>query len=324
MTSDKSTASRHWADIGEMTAVFGIRLLYFFYRLGGRFLFWISLWPVVVAYWALLPQARGASRDYLMRAWKAGILKKKPTQLTVLRHIFQFADTILDKLLAVAGHLKKEDLRVSGREELLTDNRGAVIVTGHMGCLELCQALTADPSRLHVLTHTRHARQFNRILAHINPNFAVNHIEVTSLSPAEAIRLSDTVAHGGFLVIAGDRVPIASESVTFAEFLGQKAPFPTGPALIAMLLQCPLWSMICTRNHDDDAAGKKARYQVTFAKLWEPVPVARNQRKQFFETATRRYAEELERHLRHSPFDWFNFFRFWDQRPVAEEGKSEV
>ncbi|MDO4937568.1 MAG: acyltransferase, partial [Sutterellaceae bacterium] len=295
----------------------GIRTLYFLYRIGGRFLFAISLWPVVVFYWALLPNARRASMNYLLHAYRYGFLKTKPDQWTVLRHLFHFADTILDKVLSVAGHFTDNDLAVTGRETLLADDRGAVIVTTHTGCLELCQALTADPSRLYILTHTKHAEKFNSVLARINPSFVVNHLEVTQLSPAEAIALSDTVAKGGFLVIAGDRVPVASEAVTYTEFLGEKAPFPSGPALLAMLLQCPLWSMICTRN----VKGAPQRYRLNFCKLWEPQPIGRAARQAYFQDVADRFAKELEVQLAQAPLDWFNFFDFWGQKPKSE-GRS--
>ena len=215
----------HWAGIRETTFVWGIRILYGFFRLGGRPLFWLSLWPVVAVYWLMLPRVRAASLDYLKRAFAAGLLKRRPTVFTTLTHVFHFADTVLDKLLAVAGYFGKESLKVQGREPLLASGKGAVLVTAHTGCLELCQALTADPSRLYVLTHTRHAQEFNRMLARINPAFAVNHIEVTELTPAVAIELADKVASGAFLVIAGDRIPVASQAVTHAAFWARQRLF---------------------------------------------------------------------------------------------------
>lgn len=105
-----------------------------------------SLWPVVAVYWLMLPRVRAASLDYLKRAFAAGLLKRRPTVFTTLTHVFHFADTVLDKLLAVAGYFGKESLKVQGREPLLASGKGAVLVTAHTGCLELCQALTADPS----------------------------------------------------------------------------------------------------------------------------------------------------------------------------------
>lgn len=49
----------HWAGIRETTFVWGIRILYGFFRLGGRPLFWLSLWPVVAVYWLMLPPCEG-------------------------------------------------------------------------------------------------------------------------------------------------------------------------------------------------------------------------------------------------------------------------
>ena len=69
--------AEHWSLITETTAVTGIRLLYFFYRLGGRPLFWLSVWPVLVVYWAALPAMRRVSLGYLRHAYAAGLLKKK-------------------------------------------------------------------------------------------------------------------------------------------------------------------------------------------------------------------------------------------------------
>lgn len=293
---------RHWAEIGEVTATGGIRLLYLLYRIGGRWLFFISLWPVVVFYWAMLPRARRASLGYLRLARRMGWLRHPPTQWTVLRHQFHFADTLLDKLLSLAGHFTMADLAVTGREAFFADGSGAVIVTAHTGCLELCQALTGDPSKLYVLTHTAHARQFNRILSRINPRFAVNHLEVGDLTPAMAIELSEVVGRGGYLVIAGDRVPIGSDAVVHVGFMGREAPFPTGAAMLAMLLQCPLWSMVCTRNPDK----KGPRYRLHFAKLWHPQPVARTARAGYFKTVAQRFAQTLERELADAPLDWFN------------------
>ena len=56
--------SAHWSTIQENTAVFGIRLLYWIYRLSGRAVFFLTLWPIVTAYWILLPRLRRVSLDY--------------------------------------------------------------------------------------------------------------------------------------------------------------------------------------------------------------------------------------------------------------------
>ncbi len=303
---------RHWSSISETTTVTGIRLLYFLYRLGGRFLFWISLWPVIVAYWAMLPNMRRVSRLYLEHAHACGALASAPSVFTTFHHFFRFADTLLDKLLAVGGRFKESALKVVGREALFEDPRGAVLVTAHMGCLELCQVIAEKKAvrQLHILTHTQMSRRFMRILTRLNPTIELSHIEVSSLTPATLVTLSEKIAAGDYLVIVGDRTPIGSDAVSRAHFMTEEAPFPNGFALLATLLQCPLWSMLCRRETE---AGSAARYRVTFEKLWEPEPVPRKARAEHFARLTERFASVLQKELTASPFDWFNFFDFWHQ-----------
>lgn len=324
---EKSSSSpkpiKHWSAIEENTVVWGIRLLYVLYRVGGRFLFFISLWPVIVFYWLAMPQVRRASSDYLSHAYQAGVLSFAPSVFTSLHHVFHFADTILDKILAVAGKFTKKDLFVQGRDELIADPRGAVLVTAHTGCLELCQVLASERSshKLVILTHTRHSQRFNRILKRLNPTFEVNHIEVTELTPAVAAQLAEQVNQGNYVVIVGDRTPIGSNAVSPASFLGETALFPNGFALLATILHCPLWAMVCTRNYDREIS---SRYRVEFTKLWEPVAVKRKDRPQHFDSLCQAFADCLARNLKHSPLDWFNFFDFWREKSKISLEKQNL
>ncbi len=55
------------------------------------------------------------------------------------------------------------------------------------------------------------------------------------MTPATAMLLSERVAHGEFVVIAGDRVPVSPEPrVAMAPFLGSRPPFPVGPYVLAI------------------------------------------------------------------------------------------
>lgn len=307
-------SERHWSSIQETTSVFGIKLMYWIFRLGGRLAFWLTLWPVILGYWACISRVRHASGEYLDLLHKSGHLSTNPNILHQLRHIFRFADTILDKILAVSGYFSTRDLHVEGLDELIADPSGGILITSHTGCLELCSVLRERFStrNVRILVHTKHAQQFKRIIARINPTFHLDHIEVTELTPGVAITLEQHVGQGDFIVIVGDRTPVASHATCRANFLGKSARFPIGPFLLGTLLDCRIWTMICTRDPD-----KRSRYALYFSPLWTPEPVARNQRRALFEKLAQRYALELERRLSLSPYDWFNFFDFW-QAPQSE------
>jgi len=302
---------QHWAQIGETTFIFGIWLLYWVHKLLGRWPFLICLYPVVFSHWLLRPALRAASLQYLRRVQAAtGAIGHEPGWRDSLRHIARFAETVLDKLLAVSGRYPFHQVNTEGREAFYANaetGRGGVIVTAHIGCLELCRAMAEQRAavKLNILVHTRHAEAFNRLLKRLNPNNDLQLIEVTDMSPATALLLSDKVANGEFVVIAGDRVPVTASKTVSINFLGHDALLPIGPYVLASLLKCPLHLLGCIHEKDG--------YTVHFQRLAEHVELPRNNRQQALAAHAQTYANALTELLKRSPYDWFNFFPFWDQ-----------
>ena len=127
---------------------------------------------------------------------------------------------------------------------------------------------------------------------------------------ALALRVSEALAEGAYVVIAGDRIPIASaRSAVLLSFMGREAPFPTGGALLALLARAPLRTMISARI---DRPGEPRTYRVRFRSIDEAPSAARRERRAWLESAMRRYGAALEADLRDSPYDWFNFYDFWN------------
>ena len=62
---------------------------------------------------------------------------------TSLSHFVCLAETLLDKTLAMGGHYPPNRLQFEGHDAILADlqaGRGGVVITAHLGCLELLQA----------------------------------------------------------------------------------------------------------------------------------------------------------------------------------------
>lgn len=300
---------RHWADLGETTFVGGTWFLYAVYRLLGRFPFRICLYPVVFTWWLGSGDARRASLDYLRRLHASeGVLPRRPCMRESLRHFFLFGETLLDKMLAIGARYPRERLSFDGQQPMLEASRagqGGIIVTAHMGCLELMQmsARWREGLRVTILVHTAHAQQFNRILARLNPVATVRLLQVTDFSPAMAMTLADRVADGEFIAIAADRVPVTGDRTCRASFLGADADFPAGPWLIASLLRCPVWALSCLHAGDG--------YAARIDRLFERVELPRADRQGALDACAARFAGWLTACLRQSPYDWFNYFDFW-------------
>ncbi len=304
-------SAQHWAGIGESTFVFGIRFLVGVHRWFGRVPFRLCLYPVIFWYWATRPLARRSSAEYLERMQSSrGVFSGAPGFGLQFRHLFRFGETLLDKLLAMSGRYRVDKLVFEGHESMLTasaQGRGGLLITAHMGCLELLQTAAEHRQglRITILVHTAHAVRFNRILQRLNPDSPVRLIQVTDFSPVTVMMLADRIAAGEFVAIAGDRVPVHGDRIVRAPFLGKQAPLPIGPYLLASLLECPAYFISCLQEH--------GRYCVRIEPMAERVVLPRRSRETALAGYAGQFAAWMERRLEKAPLEWFNFFPFWDQ-----------
>jgi predicted LPLAT superfamily acyltransferase len=303
----RAADARHWAAINEASCVTGMRFLFWVCRVFGRWPFRAVLYPVLLWYVATQPRARRASRRYLARVGAPS------GTLGVLRHFGAFAEAILDKMLLWGGSFDFDRVALHGAAPLLemaAQRRGALLVCAHLGNLDLCRALSLRTPglRVTVLVHTKHAQAFNAMLARLDPRSQLDLMQVTDMGPAMAMQLAERIARGEFIVIAGDRVPVADQPrVAVAPFLGAPAAFPVGPYVMASVLGCPLYAMFATRDGEDGG------HAIHFELLRETVALPRRGRDVALAGLAAQYAARLEHHVRRSPLEWFNFYDFWQR-----------
>lgn len=302
--------SSHWSEMGEWSMIRGMRFLLRVYLLLGRSALQWFLYPVVSYYWLANKPGRAASQAYLKRVAKLSPASDlSGSLLDSYRHFICFANAIIDKLAAWSGALTLADVDYAGRGELLAQiktGRGAVLLGSHLGNLEVCRVI-ADMDgapRINVLVHTKHAEKFNRLLKQTNENSGLNLIQVTDISAATSMLLSDKIDNGELVIIAADRTPVSPHPrVSRAEFLGADALFPQGPFILASLLKCPVYTLFCLKRQ-----GRQAIYFEPFSEL---LTFPRKTREQAIQQTIQSYARRLEHYCLMEPLQWFNFFDFW-------------
>lgn len=314
----KTAQASHWAAINESSFVAGMRLLFWICRVFGRWPFRVILYPVLAWYVATKPVARCASRDYLARMNR--VTPVATGWLGVIHHFAAFAENILDKMLLWGGLVDTSTVRFQGlamMEQLIAQRRGALLLCSHLGNVDLCRILSHQQRglKLTVLVHTRHARAFNDMLARLDPRSQMNLMQVTEMTPATAMLLSERVANGEFVVIAGDRIPVSdAPRVAMAPFLGSPAAFPVGPYVLASVLQCPIYLMFPLRG----AQG----HEVHFEQLCDAVRLPRKERDAALAQLAGTYAARLAHYASLSPLEWFNFYDFWHTQSGHEDATS--
>ncbi|MFC5474834.1 acyltransferase [Paraherbaspirillum soli] len=308
-----SAPHRHWAQINEASFVAGMRLLFWLYRIAGRWPFRLALYPVLGWYLISQPSARQASSGYLRRLsafiHADNSHRIRSGLLGVFQHFASFAESILDKMLLWGGLFKTQDVIHSGQEHMLENiqaQRGGLLICAHLGNLELCRVLSRQCSglRITVLVHTKHAQAFNRLLAQLDPHSQLNLMQVTEMNAVTAMLLAEKVARGEFVAIAGDRIPVSpNPRVAHADFLGERAPFPVGPYVLASVMQCPVYLMF--------SLTVGARSECHFELFQESIRLPRKNRDQVLDELAAAYAARLEHFCLRAPLQWFNFYDFW-------------
>jgi predicted LPLAT superfamily acyltransferase len=87
--------------------------------------------------------------------------------------------------------------------------------------------------------------------------------------------------------------------------LGAPAKFPAGPILLAAMTHFPVILFFGVYRGSN-------RYEIYFENFAEDIVLARERRMQDVQHWMQRYVERLEHYARLGPYNWFNFYHFWD------------
>ena len=314
-----SRSSTHWASLDERGMLLGVQFLGFCYRvLGRRFCSWVMA-PVVLYFFLTGRVQRQASADYWRRIDRqsqnqsraqASAKKTVTGWRRVFNHFHLFAQMALDKVAAWVGDvgLDRLVLPADGRLDQVADSgQGILVIASHLGNIEVSRALGKKKHsnmKITVFAHTAHAAKFNQLLASYNPDSAVDTVQVEQIGPATAIELEQRIKQGEWVVLAGDRVPVSGQNrVSQIQFLGDPASFSHGPIILAALLKCPVYMMLCIKQGE--------QFELVFETLADQVVLPRQDRQSAIDTYLSQYASLLEKYCQAYPEQWFNFFDFW-------------
>lgn len=308
--------SQHWARQQEVKGLWGMRLMLWVWRLLGRKVFSLLLYPVVGIYWLTASRARKASQSWMTRVRNQLATHQQPAspKLNSYQHFLRFGDAMLDKIASWRGELQlgRDVVFAPGAEEAfnVSDPRGKLLLASHLGDVEVCRALAQlqGSKTINALVFSDNAQRFKQIMQEMAPQAGLNLLSVTDIGPDTAILLKEKLDRGEWIAIVGDRIAVNPQRdgewrVCWSPFMGQPAPFPQGPFILAAILRCPVNLIFALREQ-----GQLRIHCEPFA---DPLRLPRSDRQAALQHTIDRYAERLEFHALRSPLDWFNFFDFW-------------
>ena len=228
---------------------------------------------------------------------------------SVFSHFEAFGGAICDKFRVWKGKIKDSELEIIDLEriksELIGARKGQILLTAHLGNVEICKALAArvEGFRMVILTYDENSRKFNEVLREISKNDgSVRMMAVNKLDVAAMLEIKNIVESGEHIGIMGDRTPLGGDKAARVKFLGKEAGFNYGPYLIAGILGVKISSLWCQKID--------GKFRIELVPLASAVKLGRDKAaaaRQYLQI----YVRELENRCKQTPTQWFNFFDFW-------------
>lgn len=252
------------------------------------------------------------------------ILKKFNPQLKIkpLRQIAAFAVTLVEKIDCWTKPIPFENIHFNDDDaqeliERLNRGEGAFVFISHLGNFEVLRALANKHEMgvnrevpFAVVSDMDVSSNFSKVLKKIAPSYIENTVSNNSITPATIEKLMDTISAGGVVVCAGDRLSKnASDKVITQDFLGQPAPFSYGAFLLALLLEAPVYFIFGFKKNNLFFARK---FEIHIQKAKSEISSLRKNRAELIQKLCAEYAHTLEEFCKKYPYQWYNFFDFWN------------
>ncbi len=276
MTSDvletKASEAVRWTALPERGTPTSLRLLAWIATRVGRWAGRLLLYPITSYFVITARAARRTSYEYLKQ------VRGYPAHWWhVFRHFHCFAATILDRLYLMRGEFHRFDVKLHGKEILhrrMESGKGCILLGSHLGSFEVLRALG---------------------------------VASTVIAPDRVdtlLTVKESLDAGFFVGTLGDRVS-SDGKTTKCQFLGRPAAFPVGPIVVAAMTHSPVILFFGLYRGGN-------RYEIYFEHFADEITLDRDRRAEDIQLWMQRYAERLEHFTRLAPYNWFNFYPFWD------------
>ena len=294
----------HWSEQEERSNLFWLSALGFAAKYLSRGFLRILCVPIALFFLLTAKEARGASQAFLAR-----VLPFKPNWWHTFKHFYTFALVSSDRLLFLSGKSDRFELDIEG-EDLVSsvDNqgRGCILLVSHLGSFDAMRvrALEREHFRLRILIDKHHNPAAIEVIEKLNPRLAADMIDASVQTTTLALTLNEALSAGEMIGIMADRAAL-NDAVIPMDLIDEPANFPTGPWMLSMVLKAPV--ILCFAMY---TGGN--RYKIRFHKVCNGESVARADRQKRLKENMQQYAAVLEQYALAHPYNWFNFYDFWE------------
>ena len=247
-------------------------------------------------------KSSAAIRNYRRR------LGLSTSKLHLFRHFYSFGVTLIDRY-AYMGKRESHRFKTlhSNEERIIREvgqGKGVILLGAHFGNWEFAGNLLTKriTARVHVFMYATGNEYKDGNISVIN-NLIIHHVQ--NAASDIAVEIINALRSGDIVCMHGDRF-IEGQRTETIDFLGKTARFPVGPMALAAITGAPV--IICHTV-------RTALFSYTFS-AEEPVQISagvdRTVRDEQMRSALEKYVSVLEKMCRKYPYQWYNFYQFWE------------
>ena len=316
----------HWSQHSEEAAGYWqLKFLFILFKIFPVIILRVIAFPVGFFYFLFSKRARAESGRFLHKAAPfiedPCIAKKCLSRFGPLRHIISFSLAVVEKLQTWGNrfplqniHYQDDDIQELIRE--LENEKGVVLVFSHLGNAELLRGLLSF-GRIRVsrkipftaILDMKVNAHFSRILKELNPQADMDVITADNIGPQTMVLLEEKIAAGGMIVFTGDRNSVDGKNLMIP-FLGKEAPFPSGIFYMTALINAPVFFVCALRRKE---LSLKPEYYMHVHKSPLSFDCSRKERHKRSSLLADSFAAFMENYCKEQPFQWYNFFDFWQE-----------
>ncbi len=295
--------SKDWKNIKERGSPFLIRIIGWIALNVGRPVGRLLLHPITLYFLLFNRSAVNASHYFLNRA-----LNRKTNWKDNYFHILTFASTILDRVYMLTNNFEKLDITLFGFDKLISEyerGKGCLLLGSHLGSFEILRAIAhrGENVKFKALMYELNADKINTVLHALNPTLANNIIPIGQVDTM--LKVKEALEQGEAVGILADRVVDSDKKTSQCEFFGEKIEFPTSPAILSTVLNVPAILFFGVYLGDN-------RYHIHFELLSSDKINHSHNKKAKLHAFTQSYADSLEHFCRKYPYNWFNFYDYFN------------
>lgn len=276
--------------------VLGYRIFVFLIRKAGVRAAYGLLFFVASYYFLFLPDSHRSMYYYFRKRLKYPPLKAR---LSVFRSYFTFGQTLIDKIAISAGLRNRFTYEFDGVEtlkRLLKEQKGAVLISAHMGNFEIAGQFFAEIDQdfqINLVTIDQEHSAIKEYLESIRKP-SVKLILIRE-DMSHIFEINEALSKNELVCFTGDRYVKGSKYLS-APLLGEEARFPAGPFMIASRLRVPVVYVYVMKeaNLHYHLYAREATVKHRDA-----------------EALLASYTQSVEGMVERYPLQWFNYFDFW-------------